>query len=134
EYEYRSSVSRIEAMSAGQHAADIGLNLFVLHTLIVHPNAIQVSSIFQVSHGHEGDVNGAVDVIVVALLHFRRKHADHLKAHSVDTDMLAQGVFPGEKFRLGLRADHSDSGALDFIFRVIKAAFAELERANGLHV
>ena len=59
---------------------------------------------------------------------------DHLHAESIDTDAFAQRVASREKLFLGLGANDGDAGVLNLIFRVVKPALRQLERADGKDV
>ena len=89
--------------------------------------------VLQIAHRGEGDVDHAVDV-VVSLLHLGAQNADHFKAETIQPDVLPQRVASGKQFLLGFRTDHRDTGALDLIFHVVKAALAQFERANRHHI
>src|SRR5437016_1912029 len=114
EYEDRAMIGGIETVHPGDYGANIVLDLFVLHALVVNPYTVEVTRVLKVSHGAKGDVDDAVD-IAVTFLHLGFENTDHLKTQAVDTYAVTEGKLPGEQFRFGLRADYSHAGPLQFV-------------------
>ena len=113
----------IEVVLLGQRAPHLLLDQLVIVAFVGHPDAVKVVRVLEVAHGTEGNVDGLVDA-VVAFLHVRREHADHLVADASNTDVLADGILAGEQLELGVGADDGDAGARGFIVFVQQAALA----------
>ena len=60
----------------------------VVGGLVVEPDAVKIVGVFQIAHGGERNIDDPIHV-VVALLHFGRKNADHFEADAIEADALA---------------------------------------------
>ena len=82
-------------------------------------------------HGVVGDVDDAV-VVVVALLHARRAHADHFKRHAIDANRLADCGHAGEKLVPRFRGDDRIKSVLHVVGVVQKSSLIDVEIPNCL--
>src|SRR5664279_2933967 len=128
-----AAVGGIESVLRGHGVAHGLLNPCIVVGLVIEPDGVEVVSVLEVTHGGEGDVDDAID-IVVAGLHLGAENTDDLKADAINTNALAQGVASGEKFFFGVGTDHGDARALHLILSVIEATLIEGESPDGKSV
>ena len=100
--------------------------------VIVEPDAVEILRVLDVAHGAEGHVDLAVAVVLFALLHLGREHADDGEQHAVQANGLAHRPCAGEELGLGLRPDDADVGALLVFGAVEEAALVGVELPDVL--
>jgi hypothetical protein len=93
---------------------------------------VEIVVVLEDVHGVVRNVDGAV-VIVVALLHARRSHADHLKRHTVDADGFADCGHAGEKLVPRFRSDDGIEAMLHVVGIVEKPALFDVKIPYVLH-
>ena len=71
-------VALIEFVRHGENCAHGLLQAFVLRSLVIKPDGVEIMRVFEVGHGGERDVHHAV-YVAVALLHFRTEDPDHFE-------------------------------------------------------
>jgi hypothetical protein len=76
----------------GEGLADGFLDLLIV-AVIADPDTVEVGGVFEVAHGVEGNVDGAIDV-VVGFLHFGLEDADDGEDDAVEADGFADRPAP----------------------------------------
>src|SRR5208337_580133 len=125
----RAAVGGIEFVLRTHDVAHGLLDPLIVAGLVIEPDGVEVVSVLEVTHGGEGDVDDAID-IVVAGLHLGAKHADDFKADAIDADMLAEGVASGKKFFFSVGTDDGNARVLDLILGIIEAPLREGQSAD----
>src|ERR1700733_424319 len=97
--------------------------------LVIHEDAIEIVTVFEVAHRAIGDVDQRIHVFV-AIRDGVTKHGDHFVRNAVDANTLSQRILPGEKFFLHGRSDHGDAGMSEVFLLAEKRTFAYIEGTN----
>jgi hypothetical protein len=116
----------LETVRRRQRIPNRLLHLVVVQPQRVHPDAVEIVVVLEHIHGVVRNVDDPV-VVVVALLHAWRSHADHFKRHAVDANGLSDCRHAGEKFLARFRSDHGIESVLHVVGIVQKPAFGNVE-------
>ena len=119
-----AAVRGIELVLRAHDVAHGLLDPFIVVGLVVEPDGVEVVGVLEVTHGGEGNVDDAID-IVVASLHFGGENSDDFKADAIKADVFADGVASGEKFFLSFGTNDGDASALDLVLGVVETSLAE---------
>ena len=123
----RVVIGRPKVMRRTERLPQVLLCQFVI-AVVVEPDAVEVLRIFDVAHGAEGHVDLPVAVILLsALLHLGREHADDRKQHAIQPDRLTHGPRAGKELGLGLRTDHANMRALLILGSVKETPIVRIE-------
>src|ERR1700691_1816880 len=122
-------VGGIESVLRSQDIAHGLFDAQVVVGFVIEPNGVEVVSVFKITHGGEGDINDAID-IVVAGLHLRAEDADHFVADAIEANVFADCVPSREEFLFGFGSDDGDTRALDLIFGIIEASLRQGQGAD----
>src|SRR5258708_17502067 len=125
-----AAVGGIEFVLRGRDVAHGLLDPLIVIGLVIEPDAVEIVSVFEVTHGGERNVDDAVD-IVVAGLHFGVENADNFEANAVEANVFAQGVASGAKLLLGFEANDGNASALDLILGVVETSLVDGQVADG---
>src|SRR5208282_1915320 len=123
-------ISGIESVLRRHNVAHRSLDPFIVVGLVIEPDGVEVVGVLQITHGGEGHVDHAIN-IVIASLHLRAEHADDLKADAIDADILAQSVASGKKFLFRVGTDDRNPRPLVLIFRIEEPPLREAQSADG---
>ncbi len=119
-----SAIGGIELVLCSHDVAHRLLDPFIVVGLVIEPDGVEVVGVLEVTHGREGHVDDAIDIIV-ARLHLGTENTDDFKADAIKANVFAQGVASGEKFFFGFGTNDSDARALDLILGVVEAPLAQ---------
>src|SRR5271169_2201412 len=125
-----STLSAVVTMAC-KYAPHHARELLMILRFVVHENAGDVLRIVEIAHRAERDYHHIV-VVIVAALHLVLINADHLEAHAVDADALAQSLFAREESPFRFIADHHHARVLRLILIAQAAAGSNAKATNAL--